>query len=540
MIPLAFFFTERIYMEKETDVLIVGSGPTGLMMGCQLARFGIPFRIIEKQADRAKESRAIGVQAKSMEIFQNLGVAAQFLRLSKKGSGAIFFFGNQPPIEFDFNNVEFEGAPYKYVYLISQPDTEQTLLNLLEQGGGKVERQTELINFKDNGDSLEVEIKHIDHKEIIRCRYIVGCDGAKSKVREILNLTFAGGDYEQEFVLADVMIKWSLPSDKLAIFVSTEGLVAHIPLPNNLNRLILSGIEMREDNQPPSLQTIESFTRAITKQSLNLSDPLWIANFHLHHRAVKQYQKGRAFLAGDAAHIHSPVGGQGMNTGFQDATNLAWKMACVLKYGSSYALLDTYQIERQKIGEILLKSTDRVFGWITSKNPFIIFFRQRVVPHIIRYVVKSQKLRKKAFSFISELGIHYESNEFIVESSSGSDQMFLKGPKAGFRAPDANVGKTTLFEIFREKPFNILVFRNKMRLNESEEQYFSKLLASFPKLIAIHCYEKTAETESAFNNYNVSDSGIYIIRPDGYIGYRCSKIKFEELNCYLNKLLRID
>ena len=523
----------------DTDVIIVGAGPTGLMLACQLSRFGINFRIIDKERERTQESRAIGIQAKSMEIFQNLNIVDQFIKKAKTPKEASIYFNNKVVFRLCFQKMDIKGTPYSKVFLLPQSETEKIFSTYLEKLNIPIERETELESFIQTREGIEAQIKNYSKNTIekIKSRFIVGCDGAKSKVREIMNVPFEGGSYQQEFILADVAVHWKYPKDIFALFNNKKGLFVHIPLNENYSRLIICKIDsfQYDNDASPTNEYIENFARNEMGLDIKLEKPFWSSHFHLHHRAVKQYFNGFAFLAGDAAHIHSPVAGQGMNTGLQDASNLAWKLALVLKYKSSSKLLDTYQIERIKVGKKLLATTDRIFGFLTSKNIIILFFKQYFFPILLYFFNKSDKIKKRIFCFMSELAIHYPPNSFIIEYSKGADELFLKGPKAGSRAPDCSLKNVNLFEKLSEKPFNILLFQ-KTLLDDSQENIISKIEGISPVLIAIQRYLKSEDNQALFDTYGVKNSAIYFIRPDGYIGFRAYGYQFSELWQFLSNL----
>ncbi|MBL0942383.1 MAG: FAD-dependent monooxygenase, partial [Alphaproteobacteria bacterium] len=372
--------------------------------------------------------------------------------------------------------------------------------------------------------------------------YISGCDGAHSTVRHILGIPFVGAAYEQEFILADVTVNQKIPKDNLTVFMNKTGILLHIPLRTNLSRLIIFDMKSINTFDKPSLtlEEIQQLSQSITGGDFQLSNLIWVSRFHLHHRAVQTYQKGRAFLAGDAAHIHSPIGAQGMNTGLQDATNLAWKIALILKYQAPQELLETYQTERQRIGEILVNTTDRLFGAVITKNYFITILRLYVMPYIMRFLVRSVCFRRRIFGFISQLNIHYHDNPFIFEKIDGADSKFLSGPQAGRRAPDAPIQNTTLFKRLREKPFNILLFypRNQA-LHQLQENKILKLEKILTPMIGIHRFTEPKDHKLLYERYGITDYGSYFIRPDGYIGFRSFGSELDSLKNYLHKLFGV-
>lgn len=530
-------------MELNTEVLIVGSGPTGLMLACQLLRFGISFQIIDKQADRAHESRAFGIQAKSMEIFQNLGIANDFMEKSMHDVEPYFFVNGKLKLILKLNQLKMTDTPFPSIFFLPQSETEKILIHHIEKCGINIQRQTSLEKFYQTDHLVKSVIKNVITGETqdITSRYIVGCDGAHSTVRKILAIPFVGAAYEQNFFLADIKVDWPVPLEsKFMLFFDKAGFFLHAPLTKDLSRIIGAKISSspQEPSTPLKFEEMDHLAKKITHMNLTLSNPKWMSRFHLHHRAINQYQKGHAFLAGDAAHIHSPVGAQGMNTGLQDATNLAWKIALVLKNNSPKELLNTYQAERESIGRKLSQTTDKFFGILTSPNKILTHLRPLFLSLMLKLISKSLKIQTSIFWFISELGIHYQKNKFVYEKISHADSIFLAGPAAGHRAPDAPCYGTSLFEMFKENPFNILILQNldkdKTVLDENK---IAALEENYQDWIKFHKFNFSPDTYIIFDRYHISHSGLYVIRPDGYIGFRDSKLDIDELYRYLKKLL---
>ena len=527
----------------DTEVLIIGAGPTGLTMACQLLRLGIRFRILEKQKDRAHESRAFAIQAKSMEIFQNLGLSSEFLKLARSGIDFAFFINGKKQTEIKFDEFSHQDSPFPSIYFLPQTETERILINHLEKQGIQIERETELLFFSQDKKRVTATIKNCvtEKTEKVYCSYIIGCDGAHSTVRHTLNFSFEGAAYKQSFILADATVDWSFSRDKFLFFLGKEGIFIHIPLAKNLSRVMLAerlSTVSKEKLPPPTAVKIETAASLITKTPVKLLNPIWLSQFNLHHRGVQTYCQGRAFLAGDSAHIHSPVGGQGMNTGIQDATNLAWKLAVVLKKGSATQLLNTYETERHRIGKILLTTTDRFFSFITTKNFFIASLRDILLPLMLAYLFSKKNMAKHLFWFMSQLHIHYHENSFVYEMTENADKFFKKGPRAGYRAPDAPVGGSTLFSLLQKKPIHLLLFQDEKIRDLVTLEKLRTLEASYTDWVQIHHFIPSLTNKTLFHRYGVTSSAIYIIRPDGYIGFRLYGLDLSLTDAYLQRLLQ--
>lgn len=521
-------------MDHNTEVLIIGAGPTGLMLACQLVRFDIRLRIIDKKIDRAHESRAFAVQAKSMEIFQNLGVVNEFLKLAQRGREVAFYADGKEKITLELDDWCSQDTPFPAIYFLSQAETERILIEYLEKKGILVEREMELQTFTQDENRVVAEIKNNRTQQIEKtyCQYIVGCDGAHSVVRHTLNLTFEGAAYEQAFILADAKIQWPFSSKNFMFFTAKTGILIHIPLDNETSRLIIARGAISRPTNAVTLTSkeVEQLASEMTAANVKLTHSIWMSRFHLHHRGVNHYQKGRAFVAGDAAHIHSPVGGQGMNTGLQDATNLAWKLAFVIRDVAPEDLLSTYDTERHRIGEILLKTTDRIFVFVSSNNYFLASIRRFLLPLLFKFVLSKRKMRQRLFRFVSQLAIRYHDNKFVYEIEKNPDVAFNLAPKAGCRAPNAPANDSTLFELLENNKCNILIFNHEV-INEIKVK---RLENKYSGLIRIHHIKNTVDNSLLYQRYGVTSAAVYFIRPDGYIGFRSYGSSLQPLEEYFN------
>ena len=542
-------------------VLIIGAGPTGLMAASVLARFDVPIRIVDKSAGPAKESRAMVVQARSLELFQGLGLADAFLDAGVILTGGQLVVGGKPAAQIDFDDIGRVDTPFPFPLMIPQSETEAILLRDLEAQGTVVEYGVEMKDLQQDAESVTVTAAHGDGRhETIVADYVIGADGAHSSVRKALGLAFAGAAYEQNFLLADCRVRWDLPYGRLSIFLSGTEFAAYMPLRgSDFARIIVvapghnqkdASID-QQGSAEASLEEVETVFRRVAGHELALSDATWTSRYRVHHRGVDRYGSGRVFVAGDAAHIHSPAGGQGMNTGLQDAENLAWKLAAVLTGEAVPALLDSYHAERWPVGRKILDRTDKMFAGMTATNPLFAALRNSAIPVMGATAMRSETLRAAAFHFISELGIRYHIGPFVADAlADGAD---TGGFRAGSRAPEGRISHArSVFDLLAPTRFTILAL-SVTPLDEDRIAEAAAGLAALPETIAgLHCTKHLvarsligrdprclqAEDADVFKSYRIDarmPQALMLVRPDGYIAYRADRLDFAGLNDFIRR-----
>jgi 2-polyprenyl-6-methoxyphenol hydroxylase-like FAD-dependent oxidoreductase len=533
---------------SKIDVLIVGAGPSGLMMAAELARYGIECRIIDKAPLPTTQSKALAIQARTLEVFQHLGIIDQFLSQGLKIHSANMISQRRPLAHFSFAHLD---TPYPFVLSLEQSKTERILDEHLSSFGLHVERELELISFVQENGKVQATIRnnHNGKEEHIQARFLIGCDGAHSFVRKNLDTSFKGKTFSDIFSLADLHLDWSYPDHELFAFLEPKGVMAAFPLPAKKRYRLIFRLERCRSalkNKPssknaliafqeipsPTVEEVQEILTQYVGKDVKLYDPIWMTNFHINSRLTKHYQSGReVFLVGDAAHIHSPVGGQGMNTGLQDAFNLAWKLAFVIHKKADPILLDSYEIEREFVGRILLKATERASFMATLRNPIGVFLRN----HIIPWAAKSSRVQRRITTATSQLAIRYPKSNSL-------------GSKAGMRAPNApvyhNGQETDLFYLWAKRTsYQVLIFCGLQPNPEQIESFYALALSFYNKfaygvIFIMHTPMPQKNLEIIFvedpsgkahQTYDATQSAIYIICPDDYIDYCQTPIEIDSL-----------
>jgi 2-polyprenyl-6-methoxyphenol hydroxylase-like FAD-dependent oxidoreductase len=428
-------------------VLIVGAGPVGMTIASELARYGVAVRLVDKAARRTDKSKALVLWSRTLELLDRGGGSAPFVDAGFKAEAVNFIAGNKVIGRVDMGSVQ---SPYPYALMLPQSETERLLEERLHDLGVSVEREVELATFKSTDDGVEAVLRHADgREETVSADWLVGCDGAHSAVRHALGAPFTGETLDSDWMLADVHMRgYPCPDSEASVYWHRDGVFVIFPISPGRYRVIAdlppSGAEH------PSAPTLEEVQALIDRRGppgLVAFDPIWLAGFRINGRKVTDYRWGRAFLVGDAAHVHSPAGGQGMNTGMQDAFNLAWKLALVVRETCGERLLDSYSPERSRVGDEVLKAAGRLTTIGTMRNPVAQSVRN-LVGHLMLGLVPVQH----AFADnMTEVTVGYPDSPLNGPSLNGA------GPKPGERVvPVAGQlpvgsGDAPLFALFAER-----------------------------------------------------------------------------------------
>jgi len=395
----------------DTSVLIVGAGPTGLVLALWLTRQGVAVRIIDKTAEPGTTSRALAVHARTLELYEQLDLADAVVEKGYSVPGARMWLGGRQAARVPFEEIASNLTPYAFLHIFPQDEHERLLADRLEALGVKVERSTELLGYTDEGDHVAARLRGPDGAEQdVTAAFIAGCDGARSKVREAMGTGFPGGTYPHIFYVADVAGEGPAFNGDLNVELDETDFLAIFPLADK-GRVRLIGAIRPEDGQNLDDLTFDDIRdKAVRQLHLKVDKVNWFSVYHIHHRVTDRFRHGRAFVLGDAAHIHTPVGGQGMNTGIGDAINLAWKLRAVLAGKARDALLDTFEAERRAFALRLVNTTDRAFNVVAAEGHLAQLIRTRLAPIVLPQVVKLEAAREFIFRTISQITLNYRAN----------------------------------------------------------------------------------------------------------------------------------
>lgn len=489
------------------DVLVIGAGPVGLTLAAELARYGLSVRVVDKATHPTTTSKALAIWSRSLELFDRMGCTQSFLAAGIQGHGASIRSGGRI---LGHARLDVIPSAYNFALMIPQRETERLMAAHLGGFGVGVEREVELTGFEDRGDGVRATLRHADgREESIDCRWLVGCDGAHSTVRHKLGLAFAGAPEPNDWVLADVMLTGPAapPADEVSLYLHRDGLFVVFPMPGPRFRVVatLGPTDPVQPRPEPSLDGVQTLIDQRTGGGFTAQDPQWLANFRVHERKVADYRRGRVFLAGDAAHIHSPAGGQGMNTGMQDAINLAWKLAMVRQGAADADLLLSYSPERSAVGEMVLRNAGRMTEMATLAHPAA----QGVRNLVLRFALGLAPIRDRMALQMSEIEIAYEASPLTRGLHAGAHGLMAGArlPPDLYAGPPPGAGKTPRFVLYAEAGPGR-----------------ADLLARFPALL-----EPAARPAP-------QGGLILLVRPDGYIGFAGKAGDWAEATTYLDVL----
>jgi 2-polyprenyl-6-methoxyphenol hydroxylase-like FAD-dependent oxidoreductase len=401
---------------NDADVLIVGAGPTGLVLALWLTKLGVSVRIVDKLSTAGTTSRALAVQARTLEFYQQIGLAEAVVARGHKVPALNLWVRSAHAARVPLESLGQGLTPFPFPIIFPQDEHEMLLIERLHAIGVEVERVTELTVFEEKDAAVHATLRTGGTEEVRTYAYIAGCDGARSRVREVLEVGFPGGTYDHLFYVADVEAAGAPMNGELHVDLDDADFLAVFPLSDSGRARLIGSVRDAAAKDHEHLEFEDVRDRAIHNLKLEVKHVNWFSTYRVHHRVANRFRHGRAFLLGDAAHIHSPVGGQGMNTGIGDAVNLAWKLASVLKRSANVALLDSYEPERIAFAQRLVATTDRAFTAVISPGVLIRLLRTRLLPLFAPLLFRIPVMRRFMFRTVSQIAVNYRGSAL----SSGS------------------------------------------------------------------------------------------------------------------------
>lgn len=527
-----------VITERHTKVLISGAGPSGLMMAAQLLRYGIQPIIIDDKLGPTDQSKALAVQARSLEIYRQMGIINQVIPNGKPTQGLSFNQGGRQMASLSLSNIGEGMTPFPYVFLYQQSKNERVLLENLTQNCCPVYWNTSLISLQQEPGSVTAQIKNEEGEYSLKCDWVIGADGAHSAVRKQSQIPFKGDTYPSFFYLADLKLDTDfLTGDYIRLYLDKDNLAGFFPLPEKDSYRIIGNLPPEfNEREDVVAEDVLPYMVSLTKSTIKIEQNNWFTIYKLHHRMAERFREQRCFLIGDAAHIHSPVGGQGMNTGLQDAYNLAWKLAGVINGQIKESILDSYADERMPVAKRLLNTTDKAFKIVMSKSWFTRIYRKWILPRLLNVAWRSKKLKTFFFRIVSQTGISYRDSSISMHLSKSTKV------RAGDRVPYLKVydekkeTETDLHEWCAKPGFTLMI------LGRFDEMFLFTIAkwitAKYPGILNFFYLPPSGKNVNVFDAFEADPHRqmAIIVRPDMHIGYMNDVVDLGMLDNYLQNV----
>jgi len=497
----------------DTQVFIVGAGPTGLVLALWLTKLGVAVRIIDKTSEPGTTSRALAVSARTLELHGQVGLAQAIVDEGVQVPGLNIWTRGKRAAHLFLGKMGEGFTRYPFLLIYPQDAHERLLVETLHSLGVEVERRTELVKLDERQDGVTATLKNADGSEATcDAAYVAGCDGAHSIVRQALDVGFPGGTYSSMFYVADAEASGPAVNREIHVELEDADFLALFPLKKTGHVRLIGTVQAQSLVQKKEFAFADVSQRVIERMQLAIERVNWFSTYHVHHRVAATFREGRAFLLGDAAHIHSPVGGQGMNTGIGDAVNLSWKLAAVLDGKAPDDILDTYEVERIAFARKLVATTDRVFTIATKRDLFTRLVRTRLAPAVLPLAFKTAMMRRFMFRLVSQTAIEYRASA-LSEGSVGE----IHG---GDRLPWVELAPhRDNFEPLKSLAWQVHVYGEPKAGIEETCATLQLPLHTFSWIPAM---ERAGFTRGA----------IYLIRPDGYVAMAAEGTNPQRLDAY--------
>ena len=484
-----------------SDVLICGAGPTGLMLALRLARSGVRVRIVDAAAEAGTTSRALVVHARTLEFYGQMGLAEEFLAEAVPFAAVNLWVGGRQVGHVAFGDIGKGLSPFPYMVVCPQDRHERFLIEHLRQAGVEVERSTELLDFTQEPDQVRARLKNAKgDEETCAAAYLAGCDGARSRVRKVLDTGFPGGTYSRAFYVADVEARGPVMNGELHVALDDADFLGVFPLQGGRTARLIGTVRVEQEKAREGLRWDDVGRAAAERMGIDVERVNWFSTYRVHHRVASRFQQGRVFLLGDAAHVHSPVGGQGMNTGIGDAVNLAWKLAEVVQGRALASLLDSYEPERIAFARRLVATTDRAFVAATGSGRLARLVRMRIVPLVLPVLVRFSAVRRLMFRTVSQTAINYRGSRL----SAGSLGVVHGGDRLPWVELDGSTPAKDNFAVLDGRQWQVHVY-GLPGPGVAE--------ACQRERLPLHAFE----WRPAMRKAGLTRNALYLVRPDGYV-----------------------
>lgn len=530
---------ERTYPENKVEVLIVGAGPTGLMMACQLALYKVPFRIIDKNGSLSDNSGALIVQARTLEIFEKMGIAGKALEEGIIADKINVMYNGKIVAGTDIRNIGSGVSRFPFLLMLEQSKTERLLVNFIEEHGFPVERRTTFTRFTESGEGITSVVTLPDGTEqSILSTYLIAADGVNSTLRELLKIPFEGKTYPRPLFILDCKAETELNQGEIYFTLSNSSIAGFFPLKDSRWRIDSNFPGEIGKSETINIKDIGENFHVWTKVKVIFKTYEWFSVSHSQQRYAGRIRAGNCFLTGDAAHVNTPIGAQGMNTGMQDAFNLAWKLALVIKQKAKPELLDTYSAERSGISKGFARYADLVFMLVTGKNIVLDLCRPPLMKLILNYMIpwvaKRKKFREMFFKSISQTGLRYKAGSLSACVSKGDFSRNSPGP--GERFPSVtypeNGKEVNIQDNLKGACFHLFILHP-----HSSAERMIRVAERYLDILSIESIPFTTDTKAVYDRLGIRNLGCYLVRPDMYIAWRSDSVDPRQLENYLQQIL---
>ena len=514
---------------QKTDVLIIGAGPTGLTMAAQLIRYGVDFILVDKKEGPTDQSKALVVHARSLELLDQMGLADKAIEHGELIEKAIWLDKGKTNAEFNFADFGKGLSPFPYVLVHEQSKTEHLLYDYLTKHGKDVWWKTTLNSLKQDENGVQAVLKtDTGDTQTIDARYVVGADGASSPVRHLLDLGFGGSTSAKLFYVADVEMDYEADASTLYVAFRGYSFMLMVPMAGKKYWRFIGNMpeyDGQSDRETP-FSEIEEKVKDLIQQPLNITKVRWFSTYKVHTRHAERFSVGRCFLAGDAAHVHTPAGGQGMNTGIQDAYNLAWKMVLVLRGQATDSLLETYNEERLANAKHLLQTTDEFFNVATGDQWWLRVFRDNILPGVVNITSHIDRIKAMMYPEVSMIDINYRGKSLSRNPDKNEFDV-----KAGDRMPYFLVDGASGYDKLAAPRFHLLIFSDGQSSYDGLKNTVESEYGDLMDLNVVPLYLNIA------NTFGTEKPFLVLLRPDNHIGLLTTAIDVAAVHDYLSEVV---